>query len=105
MIEPYEKKKVEFTDRLNKEIMQDLQEFEMKKEKKREVQEVKSILDIGTTKQREAKRLYVKYEGNLDKIAEELQISERGVRLRLQGSEGLADMHDYLTEKHLIGGN
>ncbi len=94
LIDPYEKDKFAFTDRLNESIQKDLEKLEVKDED--------NILNKGTTKQREAKRLYVKYNGDVSKVAEELGISKIAVRKRLCGKEKMADLDDLIIK---INGN
>jgi len=91
LIKPYEEAKTKFTENLNRDILNDLNAFEKKSNEK-------SILDKGTTKQREAKRLYVKYDGNVKKVAEILGINVKNVRQRLKGKEGMADLDDFIRD-------
>lgn len=90
LITPYEHKKVEFTTELNKKILADLDRVNDSKPK--------TILDTGTIKQREAKRLYFKYNGDVKKIASDLCISMDSVYNRLGGREKMADLDDYIRE-------
>ena len=85
-IKIYETNKLKFTASLNKDIEKKLNELEKVEDKPR------SILDTGTTKQREAKRLFVEKGGNIDEVAKELGITERSTYQRIGNKDNLADL-------------
>ncbi len=87
--DPYEKDKIAFTDRLNKNIMKELEGLDNQTDGK-------SILDQGTAKQRQAKKLYIKHKGAMDKVAQEIGISARSVYKRLRNQENIADLDDII---------
>ena len=91
LIEPYEKDKTEFTSRLNKDILQDLQEFADKKNGRHIV----NIIEIGTFASKEANRLYVQHR-DVHKVAEILKLSVPSTRARLGGKKGIDELKDYL---------
>lgn len=85
LIDPYEKDKIAFTDRLNKEIMAELDSLNHEPNEK-------SFLDQGTTLQRQAKELYVKHKGNIKAISKELHITIQSVYKRLGNKENIAEL-------------
>jgi len=92
LIKIYERRKLEFTSMLNKEIVEEINGLSNLK-KQSDIEE-KGILDTGTIKQRQAKRLFVKHKGNIIKVAEELKIGMPSVYSRLGNKEKLADLRD-----------
>ena len=77
LIEQYEKKKLEFTTRLNLNIQRELEAEEFKKQQKKEL----------TEKQEKALVLWHKYKGDVNKVAEEMGISKRMVYAHLKLAE------------------
>ena len=90
LVEPYEKRKKAFTSNLNQEIMNDLIVDTIKKDELTG----KSLLDTGTARQRAARRLYVQYEGNLDKVSLELGIKIPAIKKRIGWGDNMVDLNE-----------
>ncbi len=93
IIDAYEQSKYNFTIDLNRRITAKLESMD----KEEEGEEKKSILNQGTFKQRQGKRLYVKYKGDVSKVAQEIGITVKNVYSRLGGREKLADLDDIIA--------
>jgi len=91
LIDAYEQKKKEYLETSTKEYHEKIKELESKNKPR-------SIVDKGTPKQREAKRLFIKYDGNVKEIAKELDLSEEAVRFRLGQKDKLSDLKEYLKK-------
>jgi len=83
LIDPYEKDKVEFTTELNKKIMRDLNDDKNKP---------RGILDTGTAKQRERKRIFIECGGNTKKTAKKIGVSVTTIENSLGGRDGMEDL-------------
>jgi len=78
------------TCNLNQEIMNDLIVDTIKKDELTG----KSLLDTGTARQRAARRLYVQYEGNLDKVSLELGIKIPAIKKRIGWGDNMVDLNE-----------
>ena len=91
-VEIYELNKTKFTTKLNRSIQDTLDKIDDKDEDK------DSILNKGSAKSREAKRLYIEFDGDTKKVAKELGITPKNVNVRLGRHEKRADLDDFLMK-------
>jgi len=91
LIDAYETKKNNYLINMTKDFSREINQI-----KKEKMGDMGILLDTGTPFQREAKRLFIEYNGDISKIAEKLEISKPAVYDRLGKGKKLANLRDYI---------